>query len=586
MTGAAWTLPGYGVERLIGFGSTGEVWRAHELATGDVVALKRLRVGAPALADRAAAERLQREAALLAAIRHPHVLRLRAVLPTAEGMVLVLDYAAGGTLADLLRGRHRLPAGEVVTTAGPVAEALAAAHRQGVVHGDVTPGNVLYTDDGRPLLADLGVGRLIGEVGRPVDGTAGFVDPRVLGGADPSAASDVYGLAAVCFRALTGELAMPRPSAVRGRRSAAVPLRQLAPDAPDALVMAIEAALARAPRARPDAAGFAARLAAAAPAAPVQLTGRPRAEMPARRLGMEAGMDAGPDGSEDQDELLTAAIRPAAAGGLTVAPVAEGGRAARRRSGGQRFRRRSGGWPRTHPGPPSQPAASRAADLQPRPPRRYLIGAVVSVFIGLAVAGGWWWGSATRAAAGHLVAGPAAAVTPVPTIRAAPNPTIRAAPTPTDPTPTPPTPTAVSPPTPAPTPSTPEPGADAQRWQAVLAGLDGRRSAAFAAADPALLTEVYVQGSTPYAADLATLGRLEKAGNRVRVLRHELQEVRVLTSTADRVTLALTDRMPAADVLDASGTVIGSDPGRGAMSWRVMLVSSADGWRIGDLQAA
>jgi hypothetical protein len=211
---------------------------------------------------------------------------------------------------------------------------------------------------------------------------------------------------------------------------------------------------------------------------------------------------------------------------------------------------------------------------------------VVSVFIGLAVAGGWWWGSATRAAAGHLVAGPAAAVTPVPTIRAAPNPTIRAAPTPTDPTPTPPTPTAVSPPTPAPTPSTPEPGADAQRWQAVLAGLDGRRSAAFAAADPALLTEVYVQGSTPYAADLATLGRLEKAGNRVRVLRHELQEVRVLTSTADRVTLALTDRMPAADVLDASGTVIGSDPGRGAMSWRVMLVSSADGWRIGDLQAA
>ena len=58
------------MERLIGFGSTGEVWRAHELATGDVVALKRLRVGPAALADRAAAERLQREAALLAAIRH------------------------------------------------------------------------------------------------------------------------------------------------------------------------------------------------------------------------------------------------------------------------------------------------------------------------------------------------------------------------------------------------------------------------------------------------------------------------------------------------------------------------------------
>src|SRR5664280_2866339 len=75
--GAAWTLTGYGVERLLGFGATGEVWRAHELASGDVVALKRLRPGAAGARDLLAQERLGREAALLAAVRHPHVLPLR-----------------------------------------------------------------------------------------------------------------------------------------------------------------------------------------------------------------------------------------------------------------------------------------------------------------------------------------------------------------------------------------------------------------------------------------------------------------------------------------------------------------------------
>lgn len=81
MTGAAWTLPGYGVERLLGFGSTGEVWRARELDTGEVVALKRVRLGTSA-AQAQAPERLRREAALLAAVSHPHLLRLRQVLTT------------------------------------------------------------------------------------------------------------------------------------------------------------------------------------------------------------------------------------------------------------------------------------------------------------------------------------------------------------------------------------------------------------------------------------------------------------------------------------------------------------------------
>src|SRR5450759_3077136 len=273
--GAAWTLTGYGVERLLGFGATGEVWRAHELASGDVVALKRLRPGAAGARDLPAQERLGREAALLAAVRHPHVLPLRSVVPVDDGIVLVLDYAAGGSLDRLLRARGRLTAGEVVTTAGPLAAALAVAHGEGLVHGDVSPANVLYTADGRPLLADLGVARLVGESGRAVDGTPGFVDPVVVAGAEPTTASDVYGLAAVCYRALAGEVVAETRSTGRSRRARRTALRELAPNAPAELVEIVEAGLAPTPRARPDAAAFGARLTSACSATPVRLSVAP-----------------------------------------------------------------------------------------------------------------------------------------------------------------------------------------------------------------------------------------------------------------------------------------------------------------------
>jgi serine/threonine protein kinase len=131
-------VPGYDVDHLIGYGAAGEVWLARELATGDVVALKRVRVAQ----DLEARDRIRREAAMLAALEHPHLVRLRTVVTLAEELVLVLDHASGGSLAGVLAARGSLRAGEVVTMATPVAEALAAVHARGVVHGDVTPANV------------------------------------------------------------------------------------------------------------------------------------------------------------------------------------------------------------------------------------------------------------------------------------------------------------------------------------------------------------------------------------------------------------------------------------------------------------
>jgi hypothetical protein len=240
-----WEVPGYDVVELLGFGASGEVWLARESATGETVALKRLRTPR----DLTARDQLRREAAALSCVDHPHVVRLRTVVGAGDDLVLVLDHAAGGSLAGLL-GTRRLSAGEIVTIAVPLAGALMAVHARGLVHGDVTPANVLFTADGRPLLSDLGVSRLVGERLDPagfVAGTPGFLDPAVLAGGQPSLAADVHGLAAVCFAALTGRPPYDKTGARR-------PLLTDAGSAlPPALVAVIEAALDPDPHRRPSA---------------------------------------------------------------------------------------------------------------------------------------------------------------------------------------------------------------------------------------------------------------------------------------------------------------------------------------------
>ena len=196
-------VAGYELRHVLGRGSGGEVWLASERATGEAVAVKCVRPGA----DIATRDRLRREAAVLAGIDHPHVLRLRSVVGCAgsgDEVALVLDLATGGSLARLVARRGPLPAGEVVTVLVPLADALAEVHAHGIVHGDVTPANVLFAAGGRPVLADLGVARLVagGDPG-PAAGTPGFRDPHRVWGVDP--AGDVHGLAATCFLALTGE---------------------------------------------------------------------------------------------------------------------------------------------------------------------------------------------------------------------------------------------------------------------------------------------------------------------------------------------------------------------------------------------
>ena len=235
----SWEAPGYVAQELLGFGASGEVWRGRDTTTGEVVALKRLRVG------RAAAEHdgLRREAALLSAFHHPHVVRLRVALCTRDGLVLVLDHAAGGSLGHLLARRGCLPPGQVAALLAPIGHALAAAHAVGLVHGDISGGNILLDEAGRPLLADLGTARLLGEAGAQVSGTPGFLDPAAAGGRPLTPRSDVYALGALAVITMAGPAAAADPA---GAAQTLV--------GPQPLVRLLQQMLALDPTARPSAA--------------------------------------------------------------------------------------------------------------------------------------------------------------------------------------------------------------------------------------------------------------------------------------------------------------------------------------------
>ncbi len=236
----------------IGTGGSGTVWLGVDTGNGRRVAVKAL------TGPVAVGERLR--------LRHPHVVTVHRVDPGAG--VVVMEFAAGGSLARTVAARGPLDAGEVVTVVVAIAGALNDLHRSGVVHGDLSGSNVLFGDDARPLIGDLGALRLAGA--GPVVATAGYVAPEVLAGAAPGPAADVYGLAACGWLALTGEA--PPDAASRA------PLSVLVPHAPAPLVDVVTRGLDLDPGRRPAPVAFVEAAVAACRPQPVRLVA---AAMPA-----------------------------------------------------------------------------------------------------------------------------------------------------------------------------------------------------------------------------------------------------------------------------------------------------------------
>jgi serine/threonine protein kinase len=189
MIGAGTTprVPGLLLDRRLAVGAFGEVWRAFDPGSDRGVAVQ---VGRPASGRGAA-----REAALLRRIEHGHVVRLRSFVDLPDGRrAIVLDLAPGGTLTSLVRRRGPLPAGEALAVGVALAEALMHVHARGFVHGRLSADHVLFADDGRPVLAGVGVPALLARV------------PPVEPPTYPDPADDVRALCDVLRFAATGEV--------------------------------------------------------------------------------------------------------------------------------------------------------------------------------------------------------------------------------------------------------------------------------------------------------------------------------------------------------------------------------------------
>jgi serine/threonine protein kinase len=263
-------IPGYQLLQYLGGGPLTCVYSARDRTTDAPCAVKLLR---PDWDDQATALKLlQREARAGLTVRHPHLVRLTEVHVTRPPYFLVMELLGGESLRRRLRRDYRLDVATAVWVARQTAEALAALHRVGFLHGDVKPDNVRLVDDGTAVLIDLGFAHRPGENASFLEsgyvlGTANYLAPELCGPEpDADQSSDLFSFGVTLFEMLTGRLPYP-PGSLRQtfRRHGCDPpadIRQHAPLLPPELVRLVERLLAHRPDERPRAAAVVRQLVA------------------------------------------------------------------------------------------------------------------------------------------------------------------------------------------------------------------------------------------------------------------------------------------------------------------------------------
>lgn len=256
-------IPGYEILQPLGGGPLTQVFAAREMDSDLPCALKLLR---PDWRDQATAIKLlQREARACMAVKHPHLVRLIDAHVTSPPYYLAMEQLQGESIRQRLRRVYSLDLPTAVWVGRQIAEALAAMHRAGFLHGDIKPDNIHLIQDGQAVLIDLGFAHRPGENaaflrGGYVLGTANYLAPEMCRQeTEGDESSDVFSLGVTLFELLTGKLPyMPGSADQVFRRHSYDPpvdIRRHLPDVPSTMAKLVERMLARRPEDRPKASG-------------------------------------------------------------------------------------------------------------------------------------------------------------------------------------------------------------------------------------------------------------------------------------------------------------------------------------------
>jgi len=252
---------------IVGEGGMAIVWEARDLTTQQKVAFKMLKTGIlPARDFDIIRRRFAREIKTLSFLQHPAIVPILDYGEEEGIPYLVMPFLQGGTLSQHIE-QGPLPWREAVRLLIPIADALAYAHEQGIIHRDVKPSNILLDEQGQPLLSDFGVARLLNpEATTQLTttgvslGTPAYMAPEQALGKSIDGRADVYSLACVLYELITGEppytADTPMGILLQHLQAPPPPLTGKAPQAPKGLERLLTKALAKDPKDRPTMATF------------------------------------------------------------------------------------------------------------------------------------------------------------------------------------------------------------------------------------------------------------------------------------------------------------------------------------------
>lgn len=192
---------------LIGRGGMGDVYRAVDNQTGQLVAIKHLKTEL-VLSNPEMLHRFEREAQALRRLNHPNIVTILSNVAENNQHYLIMEYVPGGSLYDLLQQEKQVPIERVLKIALELADALARAHHLEIIHRDIKPANVLLAADGTPRLTDFGVAHIAGlksitQTG-VLTGTYSYLSPEACNGEETDARSDIWAFGVLLYEMLAG----------------------------------------------------------------------------------------------------------------------------------------------------------------------------------------------------------------------------------------------------------------------------------------------------------------------------------------------------------------------------------------------